>query len=286
MVMSEQTAERQDIRPLQVALINLMPEKEKTETQFARLIGATPLQVELSLVRMSNHQSKNTSKTYLDEFYKTFNEIKARKFDGLIITGAPIEQLEFEEVTYWDELCQIFDWSKSNVHSTLSVCWGAMAMLNYLHSVKKYNLKTKAYGCFRHQNNLARSPFLRGISDDFIIPVSRWTEIKNSEIINAPNLELLLSSKEVGACFVRDKKYRALYIFNHIEYDTTTLRDEYLRDLALNKNASMPVNYFPSNNSGLTPENRWRSHAHLIFGNWLNEIYQTTPFNINEIGLL
>lgn len=285
MVMSEDQAARQDIRPLRIGLLNLMPKKIQTENQFARLIGATPLQIELSLIRMTEHQTKNTAAEHMAEFYQSFQEIKDRKFDGLIITGAPIEHLEFDNVTYWDEISEVFNWTQTNVHSTFGVCWGGMAMINHFHGVKKHMLDAKAFGCFRHQNLDSSSPFLRGFSDDCVIPVSRWTEMKQAEIDTATGLRTLLGSDEVGPCLVEDPAHRALYIFNHFEYDSDTLKQEYDRDVANGAAISVPVNYYPDDDPSKTPQNRWRSHAHLLYGNWISEIYETTPYDINRIGV-
>jgi homoserine O-succinyltransferase len=286
MVMSPDRAAHQDIRPLRIALLNLMPKKIQTENQFARLIGATPLQIDLQLIRMSEHQTKNTAAEHMATFYRPFAEVAAsgEKFDGLIITGAPIEHLAFEEVTYWDELCQVMDWTQSHVHSTFGVCWGGMAMINHFHGVRKHMLDHKAFGCFRHQNLAPTSPYLRGFSDDFVIPVSRWTEMKQAEIDAAPGLRTLLGSDEVGPCLVEDAGHRALYIFNHFEYESDTLKQEYDRDVANGTPINVPMNYYPDDDPSRPPLNRWRSHAHLLYGNWINEIYQTTPFEIDQIG--
>lgn len=284
MVMSRKQADSQDIRPQRIALLNLMPEKIVTETQFARLIGATPLQVELTLIRMSEHHSKNTSASHMGEFYQPFQDIKDQKFDGLIITGAPIEHLPFGDVTYWDELCEIFDWTQTNVHSTFGVCWGGMAMINHFHGVQKHMLDAKAFGCFRHKNLCPASPYLRGFSDDCVIPVSRWTEMKRAEIDASDGLVTLLGSDEVGPCLVEDAAHRALYIFNHFEYDTTSLKTEYDRDVAAKKPINVPANYYPNDDAGQRPLNRWRSHAHLLYTNWISEIYLTTPFDLDKIG--
>ncbi len=282
MVMSEETALRQDIRPLQIALLNLMPNKARTETQFARLIGATPLQIELTLVRMSEHQSRHTPSEHLEAFYSTWRDASRRKFDGLIVTGAPIELLPFEEVTYWGELRQIFDWTQSAVTSTFAICWGAQAMAQHFHGVPKHALPRKAFGCFRHRNTAPGSPYLRGFSDDFVVPVSRWTEVRADEFPDG--LEILATADETGPCLVEDRGRRALYMFNHIEYDTTSLKEEYDRDLAAGKPIETPRNYFPNNDPQRPPENRWRSHAHLLFANWINEVYQTTPYDLEAIG--
>lgn len=286
MVMSIGRAASQEIRPLRIGLLNLMPKKIQTENQFARLIGATPLQIDFQLIRMSEHQTKNTAAEHMAEFYRPFDEVKAtgEKFDGLIITGAPIEHLPFEEVTYWEELKEVFEWTQTHVHSTFGVCWGGMAMINYFHGVKKHMLDHKAFGLFR-QNNLApASPYLRGFSDECYIPVSRWTEMRQSEIDTVPSLIPLLGSDETGPCLVQDPDHRALYIFNHFEYDTDTLHEELMRDKAAGKPILLPVNYYPQDNPDLRPVNRWKSHAHLLYGNWINEIYQTTHYDLSKIG--
>ncbi len=284
MVMSESRAARQDIRPLRIGLLNLMPKKIQTENQFARLIGATPLQIELSLIRMTEHKTKNTAAEHMAEFYRPFQEVKGEKFDGLIITGAPIEHLPFEEVTYWDEMLEVMDWTQTNVHSTFGVCWGGMAMINHFHGVEKHMLEQKAFGCFRHRNLAPSSPYLRGFSDDFVIPVSRWTEMRQDEIDAVPGLVTLLASDEVGPCLVEDPAHRALYIFNHFEYDSDTLKQEYDRDVANGTPVNIPVNYYPDDDPSKPPLNRWRSHGHLLYGNWINQIYQTTPYDLAEIG--
>ncbi|MEL7177296.1 MAG: homoserine O-succinyltransferase [Pseudomonadota bacterium] len=285
MVMDEDAAGRQDIRPLRIGLLNLMPKKIQTENQFARLIGATPLQIELTLIRMSEHQTKTTAAEHMAEFYRPFQEVKDQKFDGLIITGAPIEHLDFDKVTYWTELAEVFAWTQSNVHSTFGVCWGGMAMINHFHGVKKHMLDAKAFGCFRHRNIDPASPYLRGFSDDCVIPVSRWTEMKQTEIDAAKGLKTLLSSDEVGPALVEDRAHRALYIFNHFEYDSDTLKQEYDRDIAEGTPINVPMNYYPGNDPARRPQNRWRSHAHLLYGNWINEIYQTTNYDLSKIGL-
>ncbi|MFN3664268.1 homoserine O-succinyltransferase [Yoonia sp.] len=284
MVLDEITAARQDIRPLRIALLNLMPKKIQTENQFARLIGATPLQIEFSLIRMSEHQTKNTAADHMEEFYKTFAEVRDEKFDGLIITGAPIEHLPFHDVTYWDELTQVFDWTQTHVHSTFGVCWGGMAMINYFHGVRKHLLDRKLFGCLRHQNTAPSSPYLRGFSDDCVIPVSRWTEMRQDEIDAVPGLKTLITSSEAGPALVEDAAHRALYIFNHFEYDTGTLKQEYDRDVANGTPINIPENYYPDDDPLKVPQNRWRSHAHLLYGNWINEIYQTTYYDLDKIG--
>jgi len=285
MVMSAETALRQDIRPLQIALVNLMPRKVQTEIQLTRLIGATPLQIELTLIRMTDHTPRNAPQEHMAAFYEPFAEARSEKFDGLIITGAPIELLPFEEVSYWDELTEIFDWTQTHVHSTMAICWGGQAMLHHFHGVPKHELAKKAFGCFRHRNLAPASPFLRGFSDDFAVPVSRWTEVRVDDLPEGSGLEVLMHSDEVGPCLIDDPAHRALYMFNHLEYDSTTLKDEYDRDIANGDPIEVPVNYYPGDDPARPPENRWRSHAHLLYGNWINRIYQSTPFDLARIGV-
>ncbi len=286
MVMSDERAARQDIRPLRFGLLNLMPKKIQTENQFARLLGSTPLQIELSLIRMSEHETKNTAAEHMAEFYRPFREVadSGEKFDGLIITGAPIEHLPFQDVTYWDELTDVFNWTQSHVHSTFGVCWGGMAMIYHFHGVQKHILDAKAFGCVRHRNCAPASPYLRGFSDDMVIPVSRWTEMKRDEIAAHNGLNILIDSDQTGPCLVEDAGHRALYIFNHFEYDSGTLKEEYDRDVAAGKPINVPENYYPDNDPSQKPLNRWRSHAHLLYGNWINEIYQSTPYDLAHIG--
>ncbi|MBX3578671.1 MAG: homoserine O-succinyltransferase [Rhizobiaceae bacterium] len=283
-VMDERTARRQDIRPLQIGLLNLMPNKIRTETQFARLIGATPLQVELSLVRIGNHKAKNTAEDHLITFYETWEEVAARKFDGFIITGAPIELMPFEEVTYWNELERILDWTATNVHSSFFICWGAMAAARHFHGVPKHTLGKKAFGVFSHHNRAPTSPYLAGFSDDFAIPVSRWTEVRISDIPADSGLQVLIESDETGLSLLAERPGNRLYMFNHIEYDSTSLKEEYDRDVAAKTPIEVPHGYFPGDDPTQPPLNRWRSHAHLLFGNWINQVYQTTPFELADIG--
>ena len=283
-VMTETVAIRQDIRPLQIGLLNLMPNKIKTEVQMARLVGASPLQVELSLVRVGGHRAKNTSEDHLLAFYDTWEEVKHKKFDGFIITGAPVETLDYEDVTYWDEMKQILDWTETNVHSTLNVCWGAMAAIYHFHGVPKHVLEEKAFGVYRHHNRKPSSVYLTGFSDNFEVPVSRWTEIRIEDIRKTEGLNILLDSDETGVCLVQESAGNRLYIFNHVEYDSTSLADEYFRDVSAGVPIKLPKNYFPHNDPSLPPQNRWRGHAHLLFGNWINEIYQTTPYDLQKIG--
>ncbi|MEP4198090.1 MAG: homoserine O-succinyltransferase [Aliishimia sp.] len=287
MVLDEDQAALQDIRPLRIGLLNLMPKKIQTENQFARLIGATPLQIELSLIRMSEHQTRNTAAEHMAEFYQPFQDVKDQKFDGLVITGAPIEHLDFEDVTYWDELVEVMEWTQTHVHSTFGVCWGGMAMLHYFHKVPKHLLKEKLFGAYRHNNLDPASPYLRGFSDDCVIPVSRWTEVREKDV-RAAGLPILLGSDVTGPALIEDEAHRALYILNHFEYDSGTLNEEYRRDLQSNQvegaEIALPVNYFPNDDATKTPPNRWRSHAHLLYGNWINQIYQSTPFELEKIG--
>ena len=284
MVMSPERAARQDIRPLKIGLLNLMPKKIQTENQFARLIGATPLQIDLSLIRMTEHQTKNTAAEHMETFYRPFEAVREEKFDGLIITGAPIEHLDFDQVTYWDELREVFDWSRTHVHSTFGVCWGGMAMINHFHGVPKHMLERKAFGCFLHENVAPASPYLRGFSDDCFVPVSRWTEMKRDEIEGVDGMKILLDSDQTGPCLVEDSGLNALYIFNHFEYENDTLKQEYDRDIANGTAINIPSHYYPGNDPTKQPRNRWRSHAHLLYGNWINEIYQHTPFDMRDIG--
>lgn len=285
MVLSDDEASRQDIRPLRIGLLNLMPKKIQTETQFARLIGATPLQIDFQLIRMSDHESRNTSAAHMEAFYRTFDEVEAtgEKFDGLLITGAPIEHLAFEDVTYWDELRRVMDWTQTHVNSTFGVCWGGMAMAYHFHGVPKHMLEAKAFGCFRHSNRAPSSPYLRGFSDELVMPVSRWTEMRAEEI-EVAGLKTLISSADVGPALVEDASHRALYVFNHFEYDSDTLKQEYDRDAEVGAPINVPINYYPGDDPTAAPLNRWRSHAHLLYGNWVNQIYQTTPFDMGLIG--
>lgn len=283
-VMSETRAAGQDIRPLQIAILNLMPTKIATETQLVRLLGNTPLQVELTLMQTSTHVSKNTSQEHLLAFYRSFDDIKDRKFDGLIITGAPVELLEFEEVEYWDELCQIMEWSKTNVYSTFHICWGAQAALYYHYGIPKYKLNKKLFGVFPHRVEYKNPILMRGFDDVFMVPHSRHTTVYREDIEAVPELKILAASEEAGIYAVFTKGGRQVFITGHSEYDTGTLKTEYLRD----KNAGLPIgipkNYFPNDDDSLEPANTWRSHSNLIYSNWLNYfVYQDTPFNITSI---
>jgi len=284
MVMREVDAVRQDIRPMRIGLLNLMPNKIRTETQFARLLGATPLQVELTLVKITHHVARNTPSEHIISFYRTWEEVKDQRFDGFIVTGAPIETLPFEEVTYWDELRRIFDWTQTNVHHCFNICWGAQAAVHHFHGMPKYDLPEKAFGVFRHERLVPNSPYMRGFSDNFVIPVSRWTEVRTGDIPADSGMQVLMESEESGLCLLDDPKRRSLHMFNHIEYDERSLGEEYFRDVQAGTPIHIPHGYFPDDDPERPPENRWRSHAHLLFGNWINELYQTTPFDLAEIG--
>ncbi|HEU4662197.1 MAG TPA: homoserine O-succinyltransferase [Pseudolabrys sp.] len=284
-VMLETDAVRQDIRPMRIGLLNLMPNKAKTETQFARLLGASPLQVELTLVKITNHVPRHTSSDHIISFYRDWQDVRDEKFDGFIVTGAPVETLPFEDVTYWDELRRIFDWTQSNVHGCMNICWGAQAAVHHFHGMPKYPLPQKLFGVYRHRNLAPTAPYLRGFSDDFSIPVSRWTEVRREDIPAQSGMRVLMDSDEAGLCLIEDPARRSLHMFNHIEYDTGSLAEEYFRDVAANKPITLPRNYFPHDDATQKPLNHWRSHAHLLFGNWINQIYQTTPFDVREIGL-
>jgi len=281
-VMDSTRAARQDIRPLDIGLLNLMPNKERTETQFTRLIGSTPLQVDLTLVRITDHRSKHTSEDYLKSFYKTWEEVRNRKFDGFIVTGAPIANMPFEDVKYWQEMVEIMDWTQTNVHHTMFICWGAQAALHHFHGVERYRMPEKAFGVFRHKVLNPRSHFLRGFSDSPMVPVSRYNDIDRESL--GSDLEILIDNKEIGVCFLDDPKHRAVHMLNHLEYDNRSLADEYHRDINAGLDIAPPVNLFPNGDTSVEPENRWRSHAHLLFQNWINEIYQTTPYDQAQIG--
>lgn len=281
-VMSEDTANVQDIRPLRIGLLNLMPNKIKTETQFARLIGATPLQVELQLISTGSHTPKNTSQEHMLAFYQPWEDIKHQFFDGFIITGAPVELLPFEKVNYWNELTEIYVWTKTHVHSTFNICWAAQAAIHHFHDVPKFALAEKAFGIFAQRNLDKSSPYLRGFADDFAMPISRWTEVRKADLPQT-GLKVLLESDDMGLCMIEDAPNRQLLMFNHIEYDTDSLGEEFRRDVAAHKKINQPVNYFPGGDPNQTPLNRWRAHAHLLFGNWINQVYQTTPFDLHNL---
>jgi homoserine O-succinyltransferase len=283
-VMTERRAAQQDIRPLKIAIVNLMPEKVKTETQLLRLLSNSPLQVEVDLVQMTSHTSKNTSTEHLSAFYKTFSDIKQQKYDGMIITGAPVENLAFEEVDYWPELTEIMEWSKTHVTSTLHICWGAQAGLYYHYGIPKYHLPEKCSGVFRHRVRRSTAKLVRGFDSIFYAPHSRHTEVRAEDIQKVPELEILADSAEAGVYIVTVAKGRRIFVMGHSEYDADTLKNEYYRDLEKGMNPQIPVHYFSKDDPTKKPVVRWRSHAHLLFANWLNYfVYQITPYNIDDI---
>ena len=284
-VMTEKRATTQDIRPLEIVVLNLMPTKIVTETQLTRLLGNTPLQVNLELMHTTSHKSKNVSEDHLLTFYKSFDMLKDRKFDGMVITGAPVEQMDFENVDYWDELCEIMEWSKTHVHSTFHICWGAQAGLYYHYGIRKQQLPEKLFGVYEHQADYKRSILLRGFDDTFWVPHSRHTTVSRQDIEAVPGLKILASSEEAGVYAVMSKEGRQIFITGHSEYDPETLKNEYLRDKSLGLGISVPENYFPGDNASAEPIVRWRGHANLLFSNWLNYfVYQTTPYDIMTIG--
>ena len=283
-VITETRALTQDIRPLKILLLNLMPTKIVTETQFSRLLGNTPLQVELEFLQTATHKSTHTDSQHLINFYQTFDEIKHKKYDGMIITGAPVEQMEFEEVNYWDELCEIMEWSKTHVTSTFHICWGAQAGLYYHYGIKKHPLPEKLFGIFEHQVDYKKSILFRGFDDKFMVPHSRHTTILKEDIEKVPELKILSTSEKAGVYVVATDKGRQIFVTGHSEYDADTLNKEYLRD----KNAGLPINvpenYFEDDDDTKPPKVTWRSHANLLYSNWLNYfVYQATPYNLDEI---
>lgn len=283
-VMTDARAVAQDIRPLQILILNLMPTKIDTETQLSRLLGNTPLQVELTLMHTSSHKSKNTSADHLLAFYTTFDKVKDRYFDGLVITGAPVEMMEFEEVEYWEELCEIMEWSTTHVHSTFHICWGAQAGLYYHFGVKKKTLDKKMFGVFPHIADYKRSMLFRGFDDVFMVPHSRHTTIEREDLEGIPGLKILASSPEAGVFALSTKKGRQIFITGHPEYDAETLGREYWRDVNAGKPIEIPKNYYPDNDPNKVPVSTWRSSANLLYCNWLNYfVYQTTPFDLQKI---
>ena len=283
-VMNNERADTQDIRPLKIAILNLMPKKIVTENQLLRYLSNTPLQVEIKLIQTKSYTSHNTPLEHLEKFYSYFDEIKDEKFDGLIITGAPVEKMKFEDVAYWDELTKIMDWSNKNVFSTLHICWGAQAGLYYNHNVPKYLLKEKMFGVFAHWVYDEKADITRGLSDVFYAPHSRHTEVRREDIERVPGLEILAESDEAGVFIVATKDRRKVYITGHLEYDRNTLRDEYIRDLEKGDKIAMPKNYFKNDNPDERPVQSWRGSANIVFGNWLNYcVYQNTPFNLDDL---
>lgn len=282
-VMDESRAYRQDIRPLRIAILNLMPTKETTETQILRLLGNTPLQVDIVLLHPSSHTSKNTSAEHLEMFYKTFDEIRHRRFDGLIITGAPVEQLEFEEVNYWKELQEIFDWSKTHVTSTLHICWASQAGMYHHYGVRKIPLDQKCFGVFPHTVNKPHVKLLRGFDEVFQVPHSRHTDVLRADIEARDELEVLAESEEAGIYLVATKDGKQIFVTGHSEYDPSSLKWEYDRDVDKGLEIDLPLHYYPNDDPSKTPVSTWRSHANLLFSNWLNYyVYQETPYDIDE----
>lgn len=283
-VMSNLRADTQDIRPLKIIILNLMPTKLETETQLLRLLSNSPLQLDVEFLQVATHKAKNVSKSHMDKFYKTFNEVKESKYDGMIITGAPVEQMEFEEVDYWDELCKIMDWSKTNVYSTFHICWGAQAALYYHYGIKKYKTPKKIFGIFPHTCLDDTHPLMRGLDDVYYVPHSRHTEIRMSDIAQVKDLQIISYSEEAGVHIVSDMECRNFFVTGHSEYDRDTLAKEYFRDLSKGLDIDMPVNYFPNNDTNLVPKMTWKGTANLIFNNWLNYfVYQKTPYDLSTL---
>lgn len=284
-VMTDNRAAKQDIRPLKIAIVNLMPTKETTEIQLLRLLGNTPLQIEISLVRMENHTSKNTDADYLEKFYIPSSDIFTQKFDGMIITGAPVEQLSFEAVDYWNELCSIMDYARKNVYSTLYVCWGAFAGLYHHYGIRKHPLEKKLSGIFMNTRSVEGEPLLRGFDDTFPIPQSRHTTLHKEDVTACKKIKILAESAEAGVTIIKSIDNREIFMTGHLEYDTETLASEYYRDIAKGMNVPLPKNYFPTNNVNIMPTSYWRSTAHLFYTNWLNYyVYQTTPYDLDSLG--
>ncbi len=283
-VMDEMRAASQDIRPLKLAILNLMPTKITTETQIIRLLSNTPLQIELTLLKTATHQSANTSVEHMEAFYRTFDDVRDEQFDGLIITGAPVENLDFTDVDYWDELCEILAWSKTNVFSTLHICWAAQAGLWYHYGIPKYELKEKMFGVFSHVPLQPAHPLLRGFDEVFQAPHSRHTEVRREDILRCPKVEILSESVEAGVYIVASRKRRLFFVTGHSEYDAGTLAAEYFRDKNKGLPIALPRHYFPADDPTLPPRNTWRGHAHLLFSNWLNYfVYQATPFDLKNM---
>ena len=283
-VMSNLRADTQDIRPLKIIILNLMPTKLETETQLLRLLSNSPLQLDIEFLQVATHKAKNVSKSHMDKFYKTFDEVNENKYDGMIITGAPVEQMEFEEVDYRDELCKIMDWSKTNVYSTFHICWGAQAALYYHYGIKKYKTPKKIFGIFPHTCLDDTHPLMRGLDDVYYVPHSRHTEIKMSDIAQVKDLQIISYSEEAGVHIVSDMECRKFFVTGHSEYDRDTLAKEYFRDLSKGLDIDMPVNYFPNNDTNLVPKMTWKGTANLIFNNWLNYfVYQKTPYDLSTL---
>ncbi|MCQ2440648.1 MAG: homoserine O-succinyltransferase [Clostridia bacterium] len=283
-VMTEKRAITQDIRPLKILLLNLMPKKIETETQLSRLLGNSPLQVDFEFIHTKSHKSKNTSAEHLFTFYKLFDDVKDKTFDGMIITGAPVELMEFEQVEYWEELCEIMEWSKTHVHSTLHICWGAQAGLYYHYGIKKRTLSKKLFGVYPHKADYKKSILFRGFDDEFMVPQSRYTTILKEDVQNVKGLKILASSPEAGVYAITTKEGKQIFVTGHSEYDANTLKNEYLRDIEAGLDIDVPKNYFKDDDPDKEPIVSWRAHANLLFSNWLNYfVYQTTPYDLTEI---
>lgn len=283
-VMNEFRAEHQDIRPLKIAALNLMPTKITTETQLIRLLSNSSLQIEFTLLQTATHRSTHTPAEHMAAFYKNFDDIRSQNFDGLIITGAPVENLDFDEVNYWDELCEIMEWSRNHVFSTLHICWAAQAGLNFHYGIPKYPLRKKLFGVFEHYALLPNHPIVRGFDEYFLAPHSRHTEVRESDIAEVPELEVVAKSDLAGAYIIAARDSRMLFVTGHAEYDYDTLANEYFRDKAKGLDIDLPYNYFPGDNPSVKPPNVWRGHANLLFSNWLNYfVYQNTPYNLEEL---
>lgn len=284
-VMDESRALHQDIRPLKIIILNLMPIKITTETDLLRLLSNSPLQIEIEFMKIKGHKPKNTPMEHMEQFYKNFDELNSRKYDGLIVTGAPVELLSFEDVTYWDELKEIFEWARYNVYSTLFICWAAQAALNHYYGIKKHELPGKLFGVFEHTHPNTHLPILRGFDDIFFIPHSRYTEVRAEDIEKVEGLQIIATSEKAGVAIVQAKNGRELYLTGHSEYSRNTLDKEYRRDLAKQIPISIPENYYPDNDPSKTPVMQWGSTANLLFSNWLNYyVYQETPYNLDEIS--
>lgn len=283
-VMSNTRADTQDIRPLKIIILNLMPTKLETETQLLRLLSNSPLQVDVEFLQVATHEAKNVSKSHMDKFYKTYDEVKSNKYDGMIITGAPVEQMEFEEVDYWNELCKIMEWSKTNVYSTFHICWGAQAGLYYHYGIKKYKTSKKIFGIFPHKSLDETHPLMRGLDDIYYVPHSRHTEIKTQDIAQVKDLQILSYSDMAGIHIVSDMECRKFFITGHSEYDRETLAKEYFRDKEKGLDIEIPYNYFPNDDTNAIPRMEWKGTANIIFNNWLNYfVYQKTPYDLSTL---
>lgn len=283
-VIAESDALRQDIRPMQVALLNLMPDKQSTETQLIRVVGHTPLQVDLTLLRTGTYEAKNTAPEHLQAFYQTWEEVRERRFDGLIVTGAPVEHLHFEDVAYWPELEKVLQWANTHVFSSFFICWGAQAALYHYHRIPKHDVGEKQFGVFRHRVMNRDTPLTAGFDDELDIPVSRYTEVRREDLAPHGQIKVLLESEETGLCLLEEPGSQRVYMFNHLEYDAETLKREYIRDTHAGKGTAVPRNYFPGDNPEAAPRMTWRAHRTLLFSNWINAVYQGTPYDLEKLG--